>query len=265
VGLKLSALRYLAREHGRRPFTGPVLTLGRQCIYATWADVQALLRDEGIEPGPLLSEDDRLSNIPSWKGGPLESCTSDRAFWAALGGLRVETLDVSDHERADHLVDLNQPVPGHFAGRYDLILDGGTLEHIFDTRQAVRNVARMLRAGGRVIHMSPGSNFFEHGFYQFSPTFFFDYYSANGFSDLRCEIGEVPPGDVVYGPWHIRDWDPARPQASTSPHHVMVHFVASKTPWSTDDRVPQQGEYRARLDTRRVQASPGVHPPERER
>src|SRR5581483_5411935 len=121
MGFKPPALRFVARDHKRRAFTGPVLTLGRHCMYATFADIQGVLRNEGIAPQPLRCEADRFTNIASWIHGQHQGFTSDRAFWTALGNLDVEALDVSDVEGADHIADLNAPVPVKLAGRYGLI------------------------------------------------------------------------------------------------------------------------------------------------
>ena len=43
----------------------------------------------------------------------------------------------------------------------------------------------------------PASNSLDHGFYSFSPTLYFDYFGANGFTDMRCYIGEGSP--YTYG------------------------------------------------------------------
>lgn len=255
MGLKIPALRYLAREHARRPFTGRVLTLGRQCVYATLEDVHDVLKTEGLEPRPLARAADRYTNMPRWTAGREATFTSDKAFWSALAGLSVETLDISGDEHPDHLVDLNGPLPEHLAGRFDLILDDGTLEHVFDTRQALHNVVNMLSVGGRVIHMSPASNCFEHGFYQFSPTLFFDYYGVNGFEDLRCTVADIPDGDVAYNEWYFRDWDPRRPDEIRSAHYLLVLFRAEKGQSSTAHRIPQQGCYRAETQRRARQSA----------
>ena len=54
-------------------------------------------------------------------------------FFKTLGYKRVDTLDVSDYEGANILFDLNQnQTPKEHINKYDLIFDGGTLEHVFN-------------------------------------------------------------------------------------------------------------------------------------
>src|SRR3546814_16038676 len=67
-----------------------------------------------------------------------------------------------------------------------LIYNGGTLAHIFDTRAALKYLHDMLLPGGLVVHVGPLNGWVDHGFYQFSPTFFSDYYRANKYEKVRC-------------------------------------------------------------------------------
>ena len=89
MGLALSALRFLAREHRRHPFSGPVLTLGRQNVYATYSQVLSMLNEEGIEPRALPQGEPLQTNIPDWDAGQQAGFTSDRVFFLSLGGLDV--------------------------------------------------------------------------------------------------------------------------------------------------------------------------------
>lgn len=249
MGLALPALRFLTREHKRRPFTGKLLTLGRQCVYASFEDVERLLAHEQVSGYPLPMDVPRLTNIPSWQTGPQRRYTSDVAFFYALTGQRVLTLDVSEYEGAEYVWDLNAPVPQTWEGQFDTILDFGTLEHIFDVKQALWNINRLLKPDGRVIHMLPASNYMEHGFYSFSPTFFYDYYGANSFTNLRGYLAEQPAWRFDHGPWQLWRWDAQRPYImATSPHSLVFFFCAQKAPSSTVEKIPQQGSYKHHLE-----------------
>jgi SAM-dependent methyltransferase len=256
MGLLLPGLRFLVREHKRKAFTDPLLTLGRQCVYATYDSVLAMLKAEGIEPKPLPGGLSLATNIPAWQGTPYSKYTSDKVFFRALAGCDALALDVSEYEGADYIWDLNNPIPPELESQFGVILDAGTLEHVFDVKQALQNLNRMLVSGGRVIHMSPGSNFLEHGFYQFSPTLFYDYYGVNGFTELRCFILEIPHWTYTNGKNQVWEWDLQRPYCNLMSHGMLlVIFCAEKTLSSTVDRIPQQGDSLRHADGGRTGSS----------
>lgn len=245
MGLPRAALRFLVREHRRQPLCGAVLTLGRQCVYATYQDLLDICRDEGVTPTELPGDVPRHTNIPAWHGTPRERYTSDVAVFRTLGAAEVLALDCSAFEGAELVHDLNQPLPDRLASRFDLVLDSGTLEHVFDVRTALINANRMVKPGGRVIHMTPCNNYANHGFYQFSPTLLIDYYEANGFDGLQVFVAEHSPGDRDSLPWEVFQIDPRQQSVMMrSRGRLLLLLVAEKAAGATVDRIPQQAYYR---------------------
>lgn len=100
-----------------------------------------------------------------------------------LFGMLGFSLDVIDINRArgnEIVVDLNRPMPDELHARYDLVVDTGTCEHCFNIGQAAMNLAGLVREGGYLIQATP-LNGFNHGFYNVNPTWYHDFYPANGF------------------------------------------------------------------------------------
>lgn len=106
-------------------------------------------------------------------------------FLRLLGAKEITIVDNSDFEGANCLHDLNQPFPENMRGSFDLILDGGTLEHIFNFQAALKNCLELLRAGGHFIAIPPANGQIGHGFYQFSPELFFGIFNNNNGFALR--------------------------------------------------------------------------------
>ncbi|SEN48007.1 Methyltransferase domain-containing protein [Gemmobacter aquatilis] len=88
---------------------------------------------------------------------------------SSLGFGQMEALDFSDYEGATILQDLNCPVGPELEGQFDLIFDGGTLEHVFNVPMALQSVFRMLKPGGRFISVNGMNGWMGHGLYQFNP------------------------------------------------------------------------------------------------
>jgi hypothetical protein len=105
-------------------------------------------------------------------------------------GLFNATLDVFDvvKERGGEILcDLNEPIAEEHVGKYDFVLDVGTMEHCFNVAQAARNMASLLNVGGVIFHENP-FNWGNHGFYGFNPTWYADFYGQPGFTLHDCRI-----------------------------------------------------------------------------
>ena len=116
-----------------------------------------------------------------------ESLHQDELF-KQLGFREVNSLDYYPHEKPTFTLDLNKPLPNKYHEKYDLVYDGGTMEHCFNVPMVFENTIKFLKKGGTIIHVNPMSGQVGHGFYQFSPTLYFDYYSTNGFDNLKLTI-----------------------------------------------------------------------------
>jgi hypothetical protein len=111
---------------------------------------------------------------------------NDRQFFPALGFEQLESMDYSDFEGADLVWDLNNPnIPDEYCGRYDYVLDCGTLEHVFHQPNAFEVVYKVLKAGGTFYFDQPVFFGINHGFYNFSTFLHYEYFTANKWK-LNC-------------------------------------------------------------------------------
>jgi hypothetical protein len=100
-----------------------------------------------------------------------------------LGATSITVLDASPYEGADTIHDMNTSVPKDWHNRYDVIIEGGSSEHIFNVPTMFANLANMLKVGGTIFVITPANNMMGHGFYQFSPELMFRVFSeVNGFA-----------------------------------------------------------------------------------
>ena len=106
----------------------------------------------------------------------LESGVFAENFLRDLGATSVNSLDSSDFESAEIIHNLNEAFEGSkiekFKGAYDIVLDYGTSEHVFQPAQSIAISISLLKLGGVYNCTLPISGWLEHGMYQFSPTLF---------------------------------------------------------------------------------------------
>src|SRR5882724_11728361 len=204
MGLPRAVLKMLLSEARRRPFTGRALTLGKQDIHFDRECLVRTAKELGINL--KLPNQDAAESRPGTTG---EGAICPQLLFKSLGFYEYQSLDYSDFEKADILFDLNSsPVPPELLGAYDLILESGTLEHVFHVPNVLKNIFSMLRVGGRIVHVSPSTNHIDHGFYMFSPTLFWDFYTANQFELKSVRLVRVSTRSGVDSGWQLMDYTP---------------------------------------------------------
>jgi hypothetical protein len=154
-----------------------VLSLGYPDILASSTQLTALF---GAELNGALEYRTDSESIARWHGLPNGTRIPDSAQFFALLGFDLEVIDIVATRGGERIQDLNHPVPQELHRRYALVMDPGTLEHCFNIAQAAKNVVELVARGGCVFHGNP-MNLYNHGFYNLNPTWYHDFYAANGF------------------------------------------------------------------------------------
>jgi hypothetical protein len=242
MGLSTCALRLLLDEAKREPFTGSVVVLGKQDLSFTEETLRSCAAQVGFQ---LRDVPLTLSAKP---GHARAGFLSDDSMLKALGFTDYAAMDVSDYEATDVILhDLNSPtIAPELEGRFDVVIDGGTLEHVFHLPNAMSALGRMVHSQGRVIHASPSTNHVDHGFYMFSPTFFWDYYSANRFDLPTVRLVRYQQRHMHH-PWDVYEYTPGALDpvsfGGLDDSLFMVWCVARKTADSTIGVIPEQRGY----------------------
>lgn len=136
-----------------------------------------IVRHRGLRSGAVLTYG--VQKMP----GKMKAPTCEN-YMRHCGFDPIHSIDVYDREGPTYVENMDHPV--HLPRKYDLIFDGGTIEHCFSTASVLSNTVGFLDTGGMVLHFTPMNNWAGHGFYQFSPGLFYDFYYDNGFTDLNC-------------------------------------------------------------------------------
>jgi hypothetical protein len=251
---------FLMKEHLRRPLCGSLLTLGVQDILFTKKSLYQMAKQCNF---PLKKS--RYIKIATVKPElTAMSYLDDRELFKALGFSEVLRLDYSNYEGADIVFDLNSDsLPENLHNRFDMIIDGGTTEHVFHVPNLLRSVSRMLKPGGRIVHLLPSSNYMDHGFYMFSPTLFYDYYSANNFEINTIQLmrhsrqrGQEPSWFLEYTPDCFDTI--AAERSGDGGDSYLICCIVTKTEASTIGIVPQQGHYRTKVWKGSASVSPDI-------
>ena len=243
MGLARGAIKLIAETVGACKPAGRVLVVGKQEVWGTEAEIIRWLKESGLSP---VACETQLALKPDFRRLQF---IQDTSLFKLMGFREVINLDNSDYEGAELIWDLNRPLSEELlaeVGRFDLIIDSGCLEHIFNVPEVLKNFFRLAADKGVVIHILPSNNLVDHGFYMFSPTLFQDYYSANRWRILSHYFFQHYPNYKAR--WKIYRYKPGGLSAfafSGMMNRTMcsTYFAAQKQPDTTGDANVQQGMY----------------------
>ena len=173
------AFQYLTRmcEAGLLSKNTRVLDIGCSNLYrATAAGTQAFLERFGVTDELFAKEFEQTSFAKNaFVGELLEKC-----------GIHYQSLDV----KADFntiVFDLNNDrLPRRLRGSFDLVLNFGTTEHVFNQANAFRVIHEATRPIGFIYHQLPVAGFCDHCYFLYTGRFFFDLAGYNSYRIIDC-------------------------------------------------------------------------------
>ena len=231
MGIDLNSAQLLIEAHKNGVSFERIAMLGRQELHGYRPALISILKKAGYQMSKALVC--RLLD-------PKTIYCED--FLRLLGAKEIVAIDASDYEGAQIVHDMNCPIPVNLVSSFDLVLDCGTLEHIFDFPMALRNSVRMVRPQGRFISVTMANNFCGHGFYQFSPELFYRFLSPkNGYTVESLIMWEDVLGARFY---RIPDPDSVQSRIElTSEFGTYMVVQARRLGDVLRKFIPQQSDY----------------------
>lgn len=246
--MAITGLEYIVfsslRAHNLLPARPKVLELGESNWYGD-VPMEQFERDLAQLVLDLTVRDELITRLHDIARANRPNRLYDiaRIFWRAF----VDPASYSAIDPAtpgsQYRFDLNQPVP--LNEQFDLIVNIGTAEHVFNVYQFYKTAHERTRDGGMMIHSAPFTGWADHGFYTFQPTFFFDLARANGYQIVSFVVAQFNPLKYVQVAKH--EDIPGLLKAGQIPANSHINVVYRKP---TDGRafaVPTQAYYAGAL------------------
>jgi hypothetical protein len=255
MGLEAGTIRFLLETRKNGLNLERVLTIGRQGMHITAPGLSKLLEEYGLPCG--IEQARRLIEAEKGFAEP---------FLRHIGAGHIDSMDIAPYEGATLLHDMNRAVPTEWHGRYSLVLDGGSLEHVFHYPQALKNCLEMVAENGRFVSITPANNLLGHGFYQISPELFFRVLDKrNGYLCEKVLVFEEPFQDEWY---EVSDPAQVRERVelvNTRPTYLIamgcrerVQDVFSTTPQQSDYSTLWSDNEDTQIDVSATRAKPPV-------
>jgi hypothetical protein len=178
MGMNLDGPIYLQRTGMLTRERNKVLDIGPQTIYFVKTEqIREFIANQG---GPIVSdarleaETERLVYFSTPRPGERTTMFSEITD---LTDIEYASIDVCPGLKNTEILDLNfDTLPGRMRGHYDVVLNFGTTEHIFNQWSCFEVMHDALKVGGVVYHQLPASGYLDHGYYCYTPLFFKDGY-----------------------------------------------------------------------------------------
>jgi SAM-dependent methyltransferase len=181
MGMNLNALLHLQARGLLRPGAARLLDVGPQNIYfATEAQIRAFVRHQGqkVSDARLETEIARLVRQSTPREGEHFTFLSEICD---LTPIAYASIDVAPALKTTAL-DLNfDRLPERMRGVFDLVLNFGTTEHVFNQWNSFAQIHEAAKPGGVIYCQLPASGYLDHGYFCYTPVFFRDLAKANGY------------------------------------------------------------------------------------
>lgn len=161
-------------------------------------------------------------------------CIAKAAYRVLFDPESITAVDINGTEdalRQDLNVGLKLPQ------QYDVVINNGTAEHVFNVAQVFRSIHDATRIGGVMIHDAPMSGWLDHGFFCLQPTLFFDMAAANEYEVVSMWVTNLR--QQQYLPIESREHIASLRGLSGDLGLVVIMLKGSYRPF----RVPMQGYY----------------------
>ncbi|MFC1565400.1 hypothetical protein ACFL4B_00425 [Candidatus Neomarinimicrobiota bacterium] len=172
MGFDTNAVKLLIESRDAGVNFEKIITIGRQGLHLSRYDANEILTSMGF----TKNESNNIFSNNSFS----------EPFLELLGAEYIDSIDATDYEGATITHDLNLPIPDKLKSKYSLVIDSGSLEHIFNFPIAIKNCMELIKKNGYYLGITPTNNLLGHGFYQFSPELFYRCFNeSNGFKIIK--------------------------------------------------------------------------------
>jgi SAM-dependent methyltransferase len=252
MGLGANLMAGFIREAKFRPFSGVAYTLGRPTMDFTPTDTNLLFNVLEMSPFGGEAKPNQADTATLGSAHREDKPIRDVDFFKMLGFSEVKAIDVSDHEGAEIVLDLNADIPSELMGTCDFLVDGSTLDNVFDPITALRNSVKLLKPNGRLC-LSNFGNYSPHQagipYMIFTPMWFYDYFCVNKFSDCQVYVTVYEPdGQLTFlldKESTTRQFGGGFVKPIFSEYPMQISVFAERNLESTWDKTPIQHAYRS--------------------
>lgn len=206
MGMNLDGPIYLQKNGLLTVEKNKLLDIGPQNVYFAREDqIREFIKNQGSDAS---ANEDEIQRLIYFSTPRPEERTTLFSEITDLTNIEYDSIDVCPGLKTE-ILDLNfDMLPSRMVGRYDVVLNFGTTEHIFNQWNCFEVMHDATKVGGVMYHQLPASGYLDHGYFCYTPLFFREMAQANGYEIIDMFV--TPAGESKIDNLHL----PARSSRS---------------------------------------------------
>ena len=201
---------------------GPkAVDLGSQTSSINDVFVKNLLDNNKTIDGIQKKNLDNLSNSKSFT-------TED--YFKSVGFKEYKSIDINGAYNSLQF-DLNKNISETYSynEKYDLVINNGTGEHIFNQYALFLNFHNLTKLNGIMLNILPFIDWINHGFYNFNPIFFADLAASNNYEIIKISLANRNGAELKLNDENLSIlFEQIKPNKNDSKFEKMIDIAKTK-------------------------------------
>lgn len=164
------------------------LDLGSQTSSIDTNFLEFLIKEQNISSPELIFRFNELKFKENF---------TTREYFMALGFDDYFSIDINGAYNSFEF-DLNSDIKNKydFHNQYDLVINNGTGEHVFNQANLYLNFHNLTKKNGIMLNIVPFIDWINHGFYNYNPIFFADLAASNNYEVINIYLANRNAGEL---------------------------------------------------------------------
>ena len=201
---------------------GPkAVDLGSQTSSINDVFVKNLLDNNKTIDGIQKKNLDNLSNSKSFT-------TED--YFKSVGFKEYKSIDINGAYNSLQF-DLNKNISETYSynEKYDLVINNGTGEHVFNQYALFLNFHNLTKLNGIMLNILPFIDWINHGFYNFNPIFFADLAASNNYEIIKISLANRNGAELKLNDENLSIlFEQIKPNKNDSKFEKMIDIAKTK-------------------------------------
>ena len=155
---------------------------------------------------------------------------STKDFITKIGFNNYNSIDLNGAYESFKF-DLNKDIctEYNFNSKYDLVINNGTGEHVFNQHSLFLNIHNLTKTNGIMLHVLPFIDWINHGFYNFNPIIFGDLAASNKYEIIKISLANRNGAELkLENKNHTILFEQIKPNNNLSNFNKMLEMAKDK-------------------------------------